>query len=232
MFPISDFFEIITVLINIGFLSKVFFFITITPIIFLTLFFIFSSFFSALHLQINFFPQMYKDCLFVWVLFISFLILEMFAIRSSSVPVFCQCPKNLKNDNCCQKLWKASKIKLTFWKSHRFHFLNHCLNQWLSNCRELFDQWKISFSFHLEPIKMKTWEAFHHFWSRLAVFFSGFAITVLLANFVTLSVFTFYIDESNTIQKIHQVFPLHRHLDSLNSGKKFFFVVVITGIIN
>ena len=146
----------------------------------------------------------------------------MFAIRSSSVPVFCQCPKNLKNDNCCQKLWKASKIKLTFWKSHRFHFLNHCLNQWLSTCRELFDQWKISFSFHLEPFKMKTWEAFHHFWSRLAVFFSGFAITVHLANFVTLSVFTFYFDESNTIQKIHQVFPLDRHLDSLNSGKKFF----------
>ena len=87
------------------------------------------------------------------------------------------------------------------------------------------------FFFHLEPLKLEAWDAFHHSWSREAVSFSGFAITVHLAYFVTLSVFTSYFDESITNQKFHQVFPLDRHLDSLKTRKKV-FVVVITWIVN
>ena len=87
------------------------------------------------------------------------------------------------------------------------------------------------FFFHLETLKLEAWDAFHHSWSREAVSFSGFAITVHLAYFVTLSVFTSYFDESITNQKFHQVFPLDRHLDSLKTRKKV-FVVVITWIVN
>ena len=117
---------------------------------------------------------------------------------------------------------------LRFWKSHRLQFPNHCLNQCLSTCRELLDQCKISFFLHLEHFKLETCEAFQQFSSRVARSFSGFVISVHLAYFITLSIFTFQIDESNTNQEIYRFF-LSTVVVNVQILQTIVFVLFITG---